>query len=508
MYLVKVVPLAKIIRPAPDSLIYISKVRNNYLSLVKIPLRKKQVLGIVLESSKLDKEKIILKKTVDFPLKQIQKIVNSHQVLDLKFLNLAENVSRKFALPLGAFLNILLPKEFLKDGIFWRARERIFEKRFENFEEFYRNLSYLKNKNILLAFPDSLSLTIFSQKLKEENIDHLVLLKENKKEYEENIKKIFTRKLSQPILAVGNALINPFPELEEIVIVFENSQAYQQNFRYPQIDFRIFLEEFAKTFNIPLVYVDWNPSLRFYSEKKELIQWENEFLLAKPLAKNLLSIVKNFNSSLVIVNRKNHPILKIFKNQKLERSIFYLFKENKKDFLVLENIFKKIERKVVISTEVILKPIDWKFDVSIIIEPEEILKIPQFNVSERLFRIISFAKINSKKVYFLTFWPQKLKKFTKPDYFYSSLLEERKNLHLPPFYVYVKILFKAKESEVEKKYKQINEIIKKEAFYLNLSQLEYFSNQNLAQTSLIIMPEMIYILKNLPAYCKVYFYYY
>ena len=522
MYLVKVIPLDKILRPAGDYFFYASKIYHNYLSLVEIPLRKKKVMGIVLECQKIDKEKLDLKKTVNFPLKNILKVINPHQVLDFKFLQIAQQTSQKFALPLGAFLNVFLPKKFLKDGIFSSQVERIYEKRYENFKIFLDDLQRYKNKNVLIALPDNLSSLLISNLFQKNNIDHLVLIKEKKKSYQENLNLIYKSKITKPILAVGHALLNPFPQISEIIIFAEGNHSFEQNFRYPEIDFRIYLEIYAQVMKIPLIIVDWTPSLRFFKEKidKEHSSIENYFLpkeklnleLKTPTVNNLLGILKKYEGSFLIISPKKEHKMILSLRSLVEKSIFYLLRENKKDFLVFDNLLKKIKNYILVTTPIILKPINWNFDYAIFLEPESFLFnfSPMYRLNENFFRILSFFKQISQKIILLTKRPEKLSLFLNfgENQFYKNELENRKKYGLPPFFIQAELSFSAKnETEAQKKYEKIYQIINEEYFYLKISPLN-FEKSPRASFTIVLNEESLNVLRKIPPYVKIILRYY
>lgn len=513
MYLLRVVPLAKLIRPAPDEFFYFSKFYHNFLSLVEVPLRKNKVPALVVDVEKLENRKEMLKKEVSFSLKNVLRTLNSHQVLDIKYFNFTREISEIFAIPHGAFLNVFLPKEFIQNGFFWRGRERIYELRFESLKNFLKDIRYLSNKRVLIAFPDIISTILVSNELNKNNIDHIKLIKENKKEYLKNLKIIFDQNPQKPILAVGNAILNPFPELEEIFVICENTQSYQQNFRYPQIDFRVYLNFLAKNFKIPLTYYDWVPTVKtfFDLESRLSIPKILNFQIQNLNFNNFLKEINKEGSSIVIFNSKQHPFLKKIKRNLVKKSLFYLFRDNKKDFLILDDVLRKLENKVLITTEVILKPINWEFDKVILIEPERFLFFDEFpwRNNERLLRILKFDQ--GKETIIFTKNQEIFYKFLDLQKFYLNEINERKKFKLPPFYVIVNIEFKAKNLEDSKiKFEKIEEILKKEFFFLNLENKEYKENEKLAKANLILPPDksLTKSLKNLPPYVKVFFNYF
>jgi len=515
MYLVRVVPIVKLIRPAPDIFLYYSKFYHNFLSLVEVPLRKKKVPALVIEVEKINEKKEILKKEVDFSLRNVSKIINPHQILDIKYFNFAKEISESFAIPLGAFLNIFVPKEFISNGYFMRGKEKFYELRFDSIKNFYKEMNAILNKRILIAFPDIISANLISNELKERKIDHIFLIKENKKDYFKNLKNIFNTNPQKPILAVGNALLNPFPELEEIFIICENNRAYQQNFRYPQLDFRIYLNIFAKYFKIPITYYDWAPTVKGFFDLGGNLNISNflNFQIRKLNFNFFLNEIKKDGSILVIFSSKKHPFLKKINRNILSKSIFYLFKDNKKDFLVLDEVIRKVKNKILITTEIILKPIYWEFDSVILVEPESFFSFSDFpwQNNERLIKFLKFAYDHGKERLIFTRNPNIFYKFLNLQRFYSNEINERKKFKLPPFYIITNIEFKAQDSvEATKKFKKIDEILKKEFFFLNLENIEYDEKEKLAKANIIIPPDknMTKIFKNLPPYVKIFFNYF
>ena len=60
MYLISVIPAAKILLPAPQILTYFSAQELPVGSLVSVPLKKKKVAAVVIKSNNLDSQKMAL----------------------------------------------------------------------------------------------------------------------------------------------------------------------------------------------------------------------------------------------------------------------------------------------------------------------------------------------------------------------------------------------------------------------------------------------------------------
>ncbi|PJE59934.1 MAG: primosomal protein N' [Candidatus Portnoybacteria bacterium CG10_big_fil_rev_8_21_14_0_10_44_7] len=114
MYIIDVAPLRRIPRPAPQLLSYLSQKKLETGALAKVPLRKKDVLAVVLGCRDFDKQEI---KRADFVLKPVSIILTESAVFALWQLKLAFWLGEYYFTSPGVFLKMMLPftgKKFLR----------------------------------------------------------------------------------------------------------------------------------------------------------------------------------------------------------------------------------------------------------------------------------------------------------------------------------------------------------------------------------------------------------
>lgn len=93
---------------------YFSKEEILIGSLVSVPLRKKDVQGIVLSSKSLKDSKMEIK-DADFTIKKINKVI-CPQIFSQSFMNTLERIARFYATDVGSIINSLSPKTILDDS--------------------------------------------------------------------------------------------------------------------------------------------------------------------------------------------------------------------------------------------------------------------------------------------------------------------------------------------------------------------------------------------------------
>ena len=109
MFIINVIPLTNIPRSQPQIFSYFYKLDLIKGSIVEIPLRRRNVMAIVLNSTSVSSKKAILKKA-DFILKPINKVISSRQIVPPLFFLLAEFISRYYFCPISLCLKIILPR--------------------------------------------------------------------------------------------------------------------------------------------------------------------------------------------------------------------------------------------------------------------------------------------------------------------------------------------------------------------------------------------------------------
>mgnify|MGYP001565613632 CR=1 FL=1 len=109
MNILNVIPLTAIPRGQPQLLSYFSSQPVAKGGVVMIPLNRREVKGIVVGGSDLQKNKLLLKKAADYELKNVIKIISAAPLVANWQLAIAEFLSNYYFAPLGLCLKTVLP---------------------------------------------------------------------------------------------------------------------------------------------------------------------------------------------------------------------------------------------------------------------------------------------------------------------------------------------------------------------------------------------------------------
>ena len=113
MYVVSVIPLAKIPHPAPQTLDYFSMEEISPGGIVQISLVSRKILGVVAACTPLYERKQQIKKSA-FHLKKIDRVVSKNPLVPRPYLKLALWSASYFYSPLGHVMRSHLPPTFSK----------------------------------------------------------------------------------------------------------------------------------------------------------------------------------------------------------------------------------------------------------------------------------------------------------------------------------------------------------------------------------------------------------
>lgn len=111
MYIIEVIPLAVLPLPAPQVLSYFFDSSLPFGALVEVPLGRRIIQAIVVSSTTLEQEKILLKKS-SFQLKKLSGLISDRQHLSQAQMTMAVWLSRHYYAPLGLCLKTILPPFF------------------------------------------------------------------------------------------------------------------------------------------------------------------------------------------------------------------------------------------------------------------------------------------------------------------------------------------------------------------------------------------------------------
>ncbi|MCX6752775.1 MAG: hypothetical protein NTW62_00295 [Candidatus Nomurabacteria bacterium] len=280
MKVVTVIPLIKGIfsedltyftaKPVPDG------------SIVTIPFRKKEILGIAVSSEEVSSSKSDIK-NMTFNLRKITD-VKEHSIFSNKFLESGIEISRYFSSTKGSTLLSLLPASFReeydaiakcknttpsafshsplsrgeKNSI--KPEKLLFQSPTEERLGFYKTLvreSFAEKKSIFIVLPTESDINNFKEKLSHgiEQFTFNVHGGLTAKKQIDQFKKIINTE--HPVLIFGTAQFLSIPrnDIGTIIIEHESSNSYKM-FNRPFLDLRVFVELFAEKIGAKLILAD------------------------------------------------------------------------------------------------------------------------------------------------------------------------------------------------------------------------------------------------------------
>ncbi|MDB5204110.1 MAG: hypothetical protein JWP09_138 [Candidatus Taylorbacteria bacterium] len=285
MRLLSIVPIARGIRK--ETLTYFSTKDIVAGSLVTIPLRKKEVPGIVLESLDAMQNKSAIK-DMKFTIKKIVDFDNKVALPEF-LMNAAEKISIHSATSIGSTLASLVPKICFENPKIFFQRESGAVKQRLNKEislevlavqlhnearmDTYRSLireSFAKKKSIAIICPTIERISEMKELLSKGIIEYTVTLHNpnSKKNLEEFSKSINTKKHAE--LFIGTAyMLSLLNHSVGTIILEEESSAFYKNKKRPFLDTRVSAKEIAKELGARLIFGDKLLSVQTLAEMRE-----------------------------------------------------------------------------------------------------------------------------------------------------------------------------------------------------------------------------------------------
>ncbi|MDP3953960.1 MAG: primosomal protein N' [bacterium] len=114
MYIIDVIPLAFVPRNQSQILSYFNKEPLERGAVVEVALGRQKIKGVVIGSDNIKNRKLDFKKSVDFSLKNISKVVSKEPIVSGSQLEIARWMSNYYYAPLGVCLKTVLPPFWMK----------------------------------------------------------------------------------------------------------------------------------------------------------------------------------------------------------------------------------------------------------------------------------------------------------------------------------------------------------------------------------------------------------
>jgi primosomal protein N' (replication factor Y) (superfamily II helicase) len=270
MKILEVIPIARGINK--DTLSYFSGNDIPVGSIIKVPLRKRIVPALVINSREIRESKTEIKKS-SFALKKIAKIKFTN-LLTKNFINSAKVATNYYVGSMSSVLNSIIPKILLDniDKIKLENDSPTIIKKSANPEKFviqsndedryaqYKSIireDFVKNSSIFFCLPTIQDIKKAKESLQKgiEQYTHVLHGSMSKKDIINTINKILEEEHPVLIIGTGGFLAIPKKNIGTIILDKENSRSYKTQTR-PYIDIRKFAEIFSAETNAKIIFGD------------------------------------------------------------------------------------------------------------------------------------------------------------------------------------------------------------------------------------------------------------
>lgn len=269
MHIIHVIPIARGIDK--ETLSYFSATDIEPGSLVKVPVRNRQVLALVVHREPANELKADLKSS-SFAMRKLGK-VKVMPVFSAEFLKAAEQAAEYFAGTTGSVLATVTPKPILEQADKVKKPEKMPEirviqtpdpyvlqadedERLAHYKSLIRE-QFARKKSIYFCLPTIQDTKRVFETITKgiEDYTHVLNSSLTKKEILDVWNKVITEKHPVLIIGTGSFMGIPRPDIGLIVVERESSSGYKTHTR-PYVDIRTFSEMYAKRINAKLIFGD------------------------------------------------------------------------------------------------------------------------------------------------------------------------------------------------------------------------------------------------------------
>ncbi len=268
MFVVEIIPIGASF--GYETLSYLSSQTIEKGKIVSVPLQKREIQGLVIQSKKLKDMKQTLR-SQNFTLKKIKKI-HPYKIFSPAYLKTIEELSRYFLISEGQLITITYPKYLLKNiDLIKRERikakntqeggEKILQDSYDKRIDFYQDYC-LKNLKKKESIHFILPTRIAGEKLLKAISTSPELRKRSFFFSGENsskkIEKYFQRgEQNKANIIISTPLFIDLPQKnKKHIILEEDSSPYYKRAVSPRIDLNLFVTHYAKNINATLIYAD------------------------------------------------------------------------------------------------------------------------------------------------------------------------------------------------------------------------------------------------------------
>lgn len=318
MYIIDIIPLKYIPRFLPQTYSYFNSEEIKKGALVKIPIGKKEEIGIVSYSREI-KDKIALKKA-KFETKPIKTILNPQSVITDKQLELAQFLSQQYLLPLSGVLKSLLPNEKVlsKSNISYsidntdNLNPQYYYLQGEDLNWLEEKISKTKNQTLII-FPNEDLLNFYASKFS--HLDILILNKKGGLKSQIKEREDIRSGESKLIFGLRRCLEAPFKNLGLIILFAEEKYSFEPQQKIISFDIKTAVLKLAQMYRSDLIFQGNIPSIEIWQKIKE-----KKINLVKEVSPvditNISFVFKDFSKKEIIFKYSQERIKEALKEKK------------------------------------------------------------------------------------------------------------------------------------------------------------------------------------------------
>ncbi|MCD5390044.1 MAG: hypothetical protein LR005_01520 [Candidatus Pacebacteria bacterium] len=278
MIVAEIIPITSSI--LAESLSYFSATQITPGTVVTIPLRKQEIRGIVVSTSEVQNLKQNLRNQ-NFKIRNII-TVHDETVFSSAYLNTVQQLKNYYVLPAGKLIDITYPKyitkhfdEFCYDAVGHlppnkrQYSKSLLQKSYSErikYYEFFLQEKIKNNESVHIICPTVLEVKKIHRDLQDFFVGNIHLL--HGKTTAKKITSTYTELRKKPSVIISTAQFIDVSALNKTIIIIESdSSSYYYRAVAPKIDYRIFIEEYAKNSQIQIIFADSILRAKRFSEK-------------------------------------------------------------------------------------------------------------------------------------------------------------------------------------------------------------------------------------------------
>jgi len=354
MQIVQVIPITKSI--TSEVLTYFSAKEISLGTLVTVPLRKKEIKAIVVQSESVVNMKAQLR-GANYQIRNVRKVHES-QVFSPAFLSACNNIKNFYATSTGRIINQVTPAFILKNIEDWEYPEtrtlytkstrqlllqRNYEDRISHYKTMIRGHMFQKDSLHIVCPTINAAANLFEKLQKNNSNIYLLHSGLSQKKIREAYKEI-NALISPSFLITTPGFIDTYQIKKSTIIIEQESSEYYRTVSSPYIDMRFFIQNYAHAAKITLVWADSILRPETYSLSQNYAAEIIEPLNKKVFKTGAITVI-NQHTKITKKQSDAERIKELSEKKEFQTLSQQVIKKIKESILKKEKIFLFVHRK-------------------------------------------------------------------------------------------------------------------------------------------------------------------